>query len=278
MNEQQSAGMASNWDTTKGEAQSNRVTYMKVNKGRNQIRVLGSILRRYIYWVTNPQGKKLPFENLDFNRETEQFENHGLNPVKEQNFQSTKFTGELEFDDKGNPKPLGSKKAYMVAVINRATNAVEYMELKKGVFDGINEVMGKLNTDPKIMKRFVDKSYRVPNPGYIDFIFHKTGTGLNTEYKVDLLETMDFVTDEDAFEAMQAQHKEDIKLLEDLKPIDEVFPRKTYDEQKTDLLKFLAGTDESESAGEPNAGAAKEPQKPKDFSTYSQEAVDELED
>lgn len=276
MNEQQSAGMASNWGSTKGEAQSNRVTYMKVNKGRNQIRVLGSILRRYIYWVTNPQGKKLPFENLDFNRETEQFENHGLNPVKEQNFQSTKFTGELEFDDKGNPKPLGSKKAYMIAVINRATNAVEYMELKKGVFDGINEVMNKLNTDAKIMKRFVDPAYRVPNPGYIDFVFHKTGAGLSTEYKVDLLETMDYVTDDEMFEAMVAQHKQDLTLLEDLKPIDEVFPRKTYDEQKTDLLKFLKG-DEEKAAGGKGSGAP-EPDAPKDFANFSQEAVDELDD
>lgn len=274
MNEAQQNAMASNWGETKGEAQSNRVNYMKVNKGRNQIRIVGNILRRYIYWVTNKEAKKQPFENLDFKRETESFESTGLNPVKELNMQSRTFHGELEFDKDGKPKPLGSKKAYMVPVINRATNQVEYMELKKGVFDGVTEVMAKLN-DPRFLKRFVDPEYRVRNPSFIDIVFTKTGTGLNTEYKVDIMETMDFVTDEDMFEVLKGRHEQDASLLEDLKDIEEVFPRETYSEQKERLAKFLKGSSEG-GKGTKDAPKAQEPSKT-EFANYDSEALDDLE-
>lgn len=263
---------AMNWGDTKGEATSNRVTYMKVSKGRNQIRIVGNILRRYIYWVQNSEGAKLPFENLDFNRDTEMFTNGGLNPIKEAGLQSTTFKGDLEFDkETGQPKPIGSKKAYLVPVVNRATNAIEYMELKKGIFDGVNEVMAKLN-DPRNKKKYADESYAVRNPMAIDIVFTKTGEGLNTEYKVDLIDTMDFVLDEDMFEVLKGAHEQDKALLADLKPTEEVFPRKTYQEQKDDLAKHLAGKKDSK-------GKAK-PAEPKDgeFASYDEEAVNDLED
>jgi len=274
MNEAQTTAMGSNWAETKGEAVSNRVTYMKVNKGRNQVRVVGNILRRYVYWVTNVDGSKLTFENLDFNRESEAFENTNMNPVKELKLQATTFTGELEFDKEGNPKPLGSKKAYMVPVINRSTNAVEYMELKKGVFDGINEVMAKLH-DPKITRRYADKEYSVPNPSFIDIVFAKNGAGLNTEYKVDIMETMDFVTDPEMFESLSEQHKQDASLIENLKPIEEVFPRKTYTELKEDLTKFMLGKAGNKDKEE---GAAGNAPTPSEFKNYDKEAMSELDD
>lgn len=239
---------AMNWGTTNGEAVTNDVTYMKLAKGTNQIRVVSNILRRYVYWLENAKGKKAPFENLDFNRDTEKFENTGLNPVKELGLQARDWNGNLEFDKNGQPKPLGSKKAYMCQVVNRATNQIEYMELKTGVFNGIKEVMAKLN-DPKQIRRFADPEYRVPNPMFIDVIFNRTGEKLSTEYKVDILETMDMVQDEDTFKAMIARHKEDEALLANLKPIEEVFPRQTYSEQKEAINKFLAAEDDKPAQG-----------------------------
>lgn len=247
---------ALNWGETNGEAISNKVTYMKFNEGTNTIRIVGNILRRYIYWLENVKGAKLPFENLDFSRETEKFMNTGLNPVKELGLQSRDYYGNLEFNKDGSPKPLGSKKAYLVPVINRASNAVEYMELKKGIFDGINEVMAKLN-DPKQIKKFVDTDYRVKNPMFVDIIFTKSGKGKDTEYKVDLLDVMELVQDDDEFEAMMKQHQADEALLKDLRPIDEVFPRQSYSEQKEALEAFMnPSTDDADEEQDPKANEA----------------------
>jgi hypothetical protein len=229
---------AMNWGDTNGEAVSNKIAYMKFNKGVNKIRIVGNIVRRYIYWLENSAGAKFPFENLDFNRETERFENHGKNPVKELKLQSHDFYGKPEFDKNGEPKPLGSKKAYVVPVINRATGKIEYMELKKGIFDGVNEVMKKIN-EQRTKNRYVDPDYQVRSPSAIDVTFNVTGEKIDTEYKVDLIETMDNVTDPDMFAEMVKQHEADKELLKDLQPVEKTFPRATYDEQKAAIHKFL---------------------------------------
>lgn len=249
---------ALNWGDTKGEADSGKVNYMTFNDGTNRIRIVGDILRRYVYWVKGAQGKSAPFENTDFNRDTERFESGGPNAVKELGLFETNFkTGAVVMvkkDGEEVPKPLGSKKSYLVPVINRATNQIEYMELKKGIFDGINEVMGKLN-DPKQIRRFADPEYRVPNPMYIDVVFTKSGKGLDTEYKVDIIDTLDMVQDDDCFTEMKELHEKDAALLKDLKPTEEVFPRTTYAEQKENLAKWINGTDEKkneEGKAEPN--------------------------
>lgn len=264
---------ALNWGETKGEAVSSNVEYMKFNDGENRIRIVGNILRRYVYWVPGANGKSAPFENLEFSREEERFINTGLNPVKELGLFERNFkSGEIVYQDnkktgQKEPKPLGSKKAYMVPVINRATGKLEYMELKKGIFDGINEAMAKLN-DPKQIKRFAKEDYRVPNPMFVDVIFTKSGKGLDTEYKVDVIEMLELVQDEDAFEAMMALHEADNSILKDLRPIEEVFPRATYAEQKAALVKWMNGTSEKENE-EGEAGGT---------NGSEQEAMNELED
>lgn len=263
------SSQALNWGTTKGEAQTNNVTYMKFNAGENRIRVIGDILRRYVYWVPNHDGSKsAPFENLEFNRDTERFENTGLNPVKELGLYELNFkTGQVVYQKDRNtgeevPKPLGSKKAYLTPVVNRATGEVEYMELKKGIFDGINEVMGKVN-DKKVRRFFVDQDYQVNTPMDIDIIFTKTGKGLDTEYKVDLMATLGLLQDEDEFENLKELHDSDEKLIEDTDPIEETFKRQTYDEQKQGLAKWRTAPDE------------KPEEKP---SESAEEAMNELDD
>ena len=269
MNQDTKANVQSNWGQTKGEAQSNKITYTKFNNGRNHIRIVGDILRRYCYWLENKDGQRGSFENLDFCRDTESFQNNGLNPIKELGLQSTDFLGKPEFNKDGSPKPLGSKKSYLVPIINRSTNQLEYMELKKGIFDGVNEVMQKVN-DPRNQRKFVDGDYRVPNPSFIDVVFAKTGEGINTEYKVDIMDTMDFVMDPDMYDTMKGAHQADALILKDVKPITEVFPRQTYDEQKAAVAKFLAGKSKEAT---PQAPAAKT-----DFAQYDNEAMNELDD
>lgn len=262
---------ALNWGSTKGEAKSNNVTYMKFNAGENRVRVVGNILRRYVYWVPNHDGSKsAPFENLDFSRENERFENNNPNPVKElglfeRNFktgqvvmQKNRKTGEEE------PKPLSSKKAYLTPVINRATGELEYMELKKGIFDGIQDIMSKVNT-AKTRRSFVDQDYVVNSPMDLDIIFTKTGKGLDTEYKVDLLETLGLLQDEDEFEKMKELHEKDQSIVDELDPIEETFKRQTYDEQKEALRKWRTAPEQ-------------EPKDEEDMSDSEQEAMDELDD
>lgn len=244
-----------NWGNTKGEAQSNKVTYMKM-EAQNRIRVVGDIVRKYEYWIRNDKGNSLPFENLDFDRDLEQFVQGNRNPVKELGLPNYLYKGGVETDNEGNVVPAKSKKAYVCPVINRATNQVEYMPLKQGVFDGIKEVMTKLN-DPKQMKKFADADYRVKNPMYVDIIFTKSGKGLDTTYKVDILDVMDLVFDEDEYKAMLAQHELDKAMIEDMKSPHEVFARKTPDELMDALQKHLAAgqeeDEEQQASSQPNS-------------------------
>ncbi len=240
---------AMNWGETKGEAQSNKVTFMKMAAGTNRIRVVGNIVRKYDYWIKNSKGNSLPFENLDFDRDAEAFVQGNRNPVKELGLQNMDWKGNPEFDKEGNPVPLKSKKAYVCPVINRATGKLEYMELKKGVFDGINMLMAKLN-DPKIRKRFADPEYATPNPMAIDVIFTKSGEGLSTKYEVDLIGCLDLVQDEDEYADLMTKFKGDAEILKDMKSPEEVFPRRTYDEQKALLIKHLNPEDDAPQGGQ----------------------------
>lgn len=267
---------AMNWGDTKGEAQSNKVTFMKMAAGENKIRIVGNIVRKYDYWVKNSEGNSLPFENLAFNRETESFVQGAADPVRELGLQHTDWKGKPVFDDNGEPVPMKCKKAYVCPVINRATNQIEYMELKKGVFDGINEVMQKVN-DPKFIKRFADDEYRVPNPMFIDVTFTKSGQGLDTEYKVDVMEVMDQLMDDDSFNAMLARHKADDALIKDMKSPEEVFPVKTAQEQRDALARHL--NPESKDEKSKSAGEGEQSQSGSwDVNPQAQEAMNELDD
>ena len=261
---------AMNWGDTKGEAQSNKVTFMKQEDGTNHIRIVGGIVRKYDYWVTktNEDGSQLsvPFENLRFNRDTESFVQGAEDPISElglQNYTGFGNSRKPEFDKEGEPVPLKSKKAYVCPVINRKTNQIEYMELKKGIFDGVKDVMAQVNS-PKIQRRMCDPEYSVPNPMFIDIIYTKSGKGLDTTYKVELMDVVEQLQDEDEFAAMMKRHKEDEALIADMKPNDEVLPRKTPAEQREAVNKFLYGDDEDKPAEEQ--------------SDAEQEAMNELDD
>ena len=81
--------MALEWTNLKvqtaGNNNGNRnIERIKLAEGENKIRLIGSVMPRYVYWVTNNEGKRTPVECLSFVRENETFnDGEGIDPVKE---------------------------------------------------------------------------------------------------------------------------------------------------------------------------------------------------
>lgn len=224
--------MAIGFNDVNGSAKKSEVTYMKLNEGDNTFRILpNSFLPSYTYWVKGANGKDLPFESLQFDRDTERFDNTRACPVKSLGLK----------DPKDDSKDLRCGWSYKCLVINKSTNKVEVLQLKKGIVEGIKDVgsqMGIDITDPETGTWITVKKA-------------KTGPHVfNVEYSVQQLKC--------SSEALSDEHK---KLIEDAKPIDELFPVESYDAQMLRLRKHLDGAPKEEEAQD----------------NTDQEAVDDLE-
>lgn len=219
----------SNFNQTIGGANSNKVVYAKLTSGVPfQCRVVGNVLRRYQYWLKNPAGKSMPFENLGFNRDTEKFDSGEGDPVRESGItELNSYTKKVE--------QIKSKRAYAIMVINRATGQYECLDLKKDIFDGMISYM---------------QDSDISDVESVEWVITKTGTTWNdTKYVLDILKTQK--ANKDAA-AVAAQHEADKELLSKIKPIEELFPRETYAAQKQRLATFLAGAPETPEAGGSN--------------------------
>jgi len=81
--------MALEWTNLKVQPTTNtsgarNIERIKLTEGENKIRLIGDVMPRYVYWVTNNEGKRTPIECLSFVRENETFqEKEGIDPVKE---------------------------------------------------------------------------------------------------------------------------------------------------------------------------------------------------
>lgn len=69
--------------SVKGSAKKEKADSYKIVDGDNSVRLFGNILARYVYWIKGTNGKNLPFECLEFNRETESFDKAEKDWVKE---------------------------------------------------------------------------------------------------------------------------------------------------------------------------------------------------
>jgi hypothetical protein len=69
--------------SVKGSAKKDKADSYKMLDGDNSVRLFGNILARYVYWIKGTNGKNLPFECLEFNRETETFDRAQKDWVKE---------------------------------------------------------------------------------------------------------------------------------------------------------------------------------------------------
>lgn len=218
--------MALGFNDFNGGAKKNEVQYMKLVDGDNTFRILPkSLLPSYQFWIKGANGKELPFEALQFDRETERFDNFRSCPVKDLGI----------MDPKDPSKPLRCSYAYKCLVINKATGKIEVLTLKKGLVEEIKLVAGQLGMDPT----------HVDTGTWFTVARKKTGPlAFNVEYSVKQLMCKPT--------ALTAEER---ALVEASKTIDEMFPMETYEAQLARIQKHLSG---NSSASADNSAAADE--------------------
>lgn len=70
------------FNTAKTNPGREKVPSYKIRDGENKVRFYGGIVGRYIYWIPTKDGNKAPVECLQFDRETQAFNNAIDDPVK----------------------------------------------------------------------------------------------------------------------------------------------------------------------------------------------------
>lgn len=209
--------MAIGFGDFNGSAKKSDVTYMKMADGDSTFRILpNSFLPSYTYWVVGANGKELPFECLQFDRENERFDNTRPCPIKA-----------LGLKDKQG-KDLRCSWSYKCLVLNKATGKVEVLQMKKGIIEDIKSVAGQLEIDPT----------NVDTGTWFTVTRKKTGPlPMNVEYTLQQLKCKST--------PLTAEEK---ALVAESKAIDEMFPVETYDQQMTRLKAHLEGKKDEESS------------------------------
>jgi hypothetical protein len=75
--------MAISFNKSKGQAQKSSVSSYQYREGDNEVRLVGDVLARYVYWLEGKNGKQIPFECLSFDRNEERFNNKEKDWVRE---------------------------------------------------------------------------------------------------------------------------------------------------------------------------------------------------
>jgi hypothetical protein len=200
-----------------GGAKKSEIKYMKLAEGPNVFRILpDTVLPGYTYWVRGANGKDLPFDALQYNKEKEVFDNTRPCPINDMKL----------LDGEG--KPLRCQWSYKCRVVNKATNAVEILQLKKGMLTDIIDVAQQLEADPTDLETGF----------WITVSKKKTGPlPYNVEYSVQQLKCTP--------SPLEAEYR---ALLKDLKPMTELFPTETYAAQSERLMKHLRGEEKQDKA------------------------------
>ncbi len=194
-----------------GEAQKTRPESYTYKEGRNEIRLVGDLLARYVYWLKGENNKPIPMECLAFDREQEKFLNQDKDWVKEYH------------------PDLKCGWAYVMQGIDLANNKLVLVNLKKKLMGQILDLAQELGdpTDP-------DNGWNI--------IFEKKKTGplpINVEYKLKEREIKN--------SALTDEQKE---LIAEMKPMDEIMPRPTPDQQKEFLERLRNGGGNTENIDE----------------------------
>jgi len=203
--------MAIKFSQSAGGAKKSDIKYFEFRDGANKFRMVGDLLPRYMYWVPGAQGKNIPFECLAFDREAERFTNVEKDHVRD-------YLTEHYGEDKAK-----CSWGYSVQVIDLSDGAVKVMSLKKKMFEQIRDAAEHLGdpTDPDEGWNIVVKR-------------RKTGPhAFNVEYTLDQFACKkEPLTDEQR------------ELVSKMKPIDELFPRPTPEDQKKALEALTSGSEE----------------------------------
>ena len=211
--------MALDFNDSNGSAKKSDVVYMKLVDGDNTFRILPkSLLPSYTYWVKGANGKEFPFEALQFDRETERFDNSRNCPIRDLGLKQP------------DGKDLRCSWSYRCLVLNKATGKVEVLSLKKGFLEEIKSVAGQLGVDPT----------NVETGFWVTVTRKKTGPlPFNVEYTVKQLMCKST--------PLTAEEKE---LVANAKSIDEMFPIEDYDTQMARLKKHLTASGNDDTAND----------------------------
>ena len=178
----------------------------KPQEGRNQFRIIGSVVPGYKYWLKTKDGTSVPMDCLAFNRETEQFDNKVRDVVREY-FPEKKCSW-----------------AYQSFVLDRSDARVKLFDHKKRLFESILDAAKKKLGDPTD-----------PKKGW-DIIFTKKKTGpqpFNVEYTLETFELEN-----------SALSDEDLKAIEEAGKIEDLVKLPTPEEQEAFIKNYILGDEE----------------------------------
>lgn len=192
------------WEKAKGKqvsggGQRKEIQRLALGIGDTRVRLVGDVMPRYCYWVVTKEGKKMPVECLQFDRDSESFNNSAKDPFKE-------IDPDIYSD-----KPQFS---YVCNVIDRADNQIKLFDLRSTIYSQIVDYA----TNPDY------GSPADPENGY-DITIKKEKTGplpQNVKYTIIPARNNSPITEEE-------------KALE-LFDLSKIYKRQTYDDQKEWLL------------------------------------------
>lgn len=210
----------SNFMETQGKAIDTRLPSMELKLGKNTFRIVGSILRRYGYWVKTPGGKFVFFESLAFDRNLEKFTNVEQDVVPDY-YPTKEYAGK---EVKNTPTW-----AYVSTVIDRADGKIKELHLKKTYFESILKIARSKN--PATKQIFGDPTD--VNNGW-DIVLEKEKTGpsvMNVKYTVDPFCAM----------STSALTEEELLLIEEAPDIFDRHPRPTREDQIKLMESILNG-------------------------------------
>ncbi len=202
--------MALKFGDATGGSSGKKVDAYQYRDGEQKVRLFGDIMPRYLFWVPNPKGtpKELPVEALQFQRDTEAWDNSKKEPVKEQ------------YPD------LKPKWSYSCLCLT-PDGDVKAFNFKKTLFTQIKDAAESLG-DPTDLK----------NGWWIVFKKKKTGPSpLNVEYHLDALKSQKEVGAVDASMVEKAN---------DHMKIDEIYPRPTEEQVRQNLTNIMSSGNEEE--------------------------------
>jgi hypothetical protein len=111
------------WDQAKTNTKADKKVIERLTlAGDTKVRFVGEVLPRYVYWVITKEGKKMPVECLQFNRQTEAFDSNARDPMKEL------------------PAEIYSEKpqfAYVCNVLDRTDGKIKLFDVKATVYKQI---------------------------------------------------------------------------------------------------------------------------------------------
>jgi nitrogen fixation protein len=197
--------MALKFGDSAGGAQKNRADAFEPKVGENRVRMFGNLVARYVYWIKGENNKPLPFECLEFDRETEKFGG----------------TNEKDWVKEYYPD-IKCGWAYAILVIDPADGKVKIWNLKKKLTESIIS----LAKDPELGDPTDLES------GW-DIVFEKKKTGplpINVGYELMQRKLK-----------QRPLTEEELALVKESKTIEEMLPRPTSDQQKELLEKLRNG-------------------------------------